>query len=729
MGGSMLNPAQTVEGDNHLYLLADDPISSSREDIFNREAFAQRIAELVSHIRTQTPTSVLALIGPWGSGKSSLLNLVRERVNGFTEWEVVEFNPWVLSDLESIIRNFFGTLISAIPKDTQQEQLRKKLARYATSVSPYAGILQVPGIQLDKALEQLAALLAGDESLANQRKQVEEALTSFAKPILITIDDIDRLQPDELVLLFKLVRLVGRLPNVYYLLAFDERTVLDVLMESPIARNKELRALSYLEKIVQVRLDLPPLHEQSASNLVERALERTLTANSLTLSEDDIHRFALLYQRHVYSDLTEPRHIKRMFGQVEALLSLVASEVNTVDFVLLTYLRTIYPQLYKRLYAEKDQLVPTVRGAVGKTKTPGERLSYWRKALESCGVEDNKRDGVLEVLGDLFLPIKGAVENTEYGKDFYSMYAEQKRVGSADYFDRYFQFGVPPDDISDGVIIAALDEIAEGRDGPQIETVRRGLEAASGRIVSKLVQYSSELSQTAQVRLLKFIASIYKGLPEGSLFTDRPKLRAIFFGAELLMTGDSDNPAEDVNEIIRSEGGLAFLVRAVDHALKRLARQEEQPSPWLQQIQGEAAIKFRAALDDAVTHPISEHAELFHLLGEWAALESREAVRAWLIEQLEAGELDARSLAGCFVTTATRFGAGAPKERLNTFSWQLEDILSMNDFLAYLGDLHDVPATEPQDFDEEDMSLENRMKRALIALRGLKEVGETRAPK
>jgi predicted KAP-like P-loop ATPase len=88
---------------------------------------------------------------------------------------------------------------------------------------------------------------------------------------LIILDDLDRLEPAELLLTFKLVRLVGRLPNVYYLLTYDERTLVDVLKRTDLVGEEDGRAQAYLEKMIQVRLDIPPLLDSSASTSSTKA--------------------------------------------------------------------------------------------------------------------------------------------------------------------------------------------------------------------------------------------------------------------------------------------------------------------------------------------------------------------------------------------------------------------------------------------------------------------------
>jgi hypothetical protein len=51
--------------------------------------------------------------------------------------------------------------------------------------------------------------------------ELTAALAGQKTRFLIVIDDIDRLAPDETLLIFRLVKSVGRLPNVIYLLVFD----------------------------------------------------------------------------------------------------------------------------------------------------------------------------------------------------------------------------------------------------------------------------------------------------------------------------------------------------------------------------------------------------------------------------------------------------------------------------------------------------------------------------
>lgn len=455
-------PADTTSG-----LLGDDPVDDEGADLLRRGAFAGRVTNLIDHISQETPSAVLALLGPWGSGKTSVLNFVRRRLESRGRWRVVEFNPWTMSDLPSVVQEFFTTLMTALPEDRKGKRLRRKMAAYAKAVSPLAAPFKVFGISAEQAVRAAGDLLAGDQSLEARRKELEEALRAHDKPILLIADDIDRLHPDELTLIFKLVRLVGRLPKVYYLLAFDEKTVLDVLTSTQLAGGDRPRALAYLEKMVQLRLDLPPVHPRLAGQLLDQLLDALISKYSVELDDRAAYRLSQAYRTHLVAHLHEPRQVKRYSAQIEALYPLVASEVDFVDFAIITFLRTFHPGVENMLTAHKAELTGTAI-EVGNKPSHEQRRDTWRGRLTQVGVAEADLAGVLELLGQLFLPIKSALQRMEYGSRFYPELAAARRVGSAEYFDRYFHLGIGPDDLPDATVAAALTEVLDG------SPVRRG---------------------------------------------------------------------------------------------------------------------------------------------------------------------------------------------------------------------------------------------------------------
>lgn len=71
---------------------ADRPITSSGQDMLRRGPFASRVARVIDEVRLMEESSVLAIVGPWGSGKSSLINLAVAKLG--SGWRAIRANTW-----------------------------------------------------------------------------------------------------------------------------------------------------------------------------------------------------------------------------------------------------------------------------------------------------------------------------------------------------------------------------------------------------------------------------------------------------------------------------------------------------------------------------------------------------------------------------------------------------------------------------------------------------------
>lgn len=187
--------------------------------------------------------------------------------------------------------------------------------------------------------------------------------------MLVVMDDLDRLTPEEPLVAFKLVRLVGHLPNIYYLISFDEQTLLDVLQRSDLVRDSDHRAREFLEKIIQVRLDLPAFRDRDAAAMSNRSLNALLDAHSMSMTSGEQRRFSEACFRHLQDRLQTPRAIKRYFGQAGATLGSLAGNVDLVDFPAVTFLRTNEPGVYRLLRRHRAELTGTSIDRVARRST------------------------------------------------------------------------------------------------------------------------------------------------------------------------------------------------------------------------------------------------------------------------------------------------------------------------------------------------------------------------
>lgn len=246
---------------NSMKITGDNPIIFPEEDTIGRTRFAKAFAKQIVSLDA-SKGSVVGVLGAWGSGKTSLLNLARNELN-HTDITIIDFNPWMFSGTEHLMQFFFSEL-------SAQLRLQPELSKVGDAIGTYGDIFSgmgwIPFVgpwieRGHKATEILSQVMKGrKDGIGIQRKKIENALKEFDKKIVVVIDDIDRLSTLEIRDIFKLVRLTANFPNIIYVVAFDRFRVEIALSEEGI------NGRDYLEKILQITIDIPPIPYQVSAH-------------------------------------------------------------------------------------------------------------------------------------------------------------------------------------------------------------------------------------------------------------------------------------------------------------------------------------------------------------------------------------------------------------------------------------------------------------------------------
>jgi predicted KAP-like P-loop ATPase len=437
---------------------ADDaPISSKAQDRFSRWPFAERIANVLA-ARTDSSSLVVGIYGPWGDGKTSVLNMMVEALHSNEDVICVPFNPWHFDDQGQLIRAFFDTLADAIGKKltTAREEFGKFLQRYGgilslASFSVAGGLAQVsPGTAASDLGEKLSAV-----ELDELKDRVNKLLVDSGKRVIVFIDDIDRLDREEVHAILKLIKLSASFSNTSYVVSFDDEVVAASLGER-YGSGEAQGGRQFLEKIIQVPLHLPDAEGVDLRIICFEGVDAVLSQNGVELTEDDAEAFVRYFTDGIMPRLRTPRQAKRYVNAIRFAVPLLKGEVHLGDLLLIEALRSTYPRLYLTVRDNLDVFtgVRLLRSYGDAAVVKEEAKGVVEAGL--AGLTASEREGAIDLLKALFPRLNAIFGNTSYGSDWDKNWDAAKRITSGDYFRRYFQYSVPARDVPDSLVSEAL---------------------------------------------------------------------------------------------------------------------------------------------------------------------------------------------------------------------------------------------------------------------------------
>ncbi len=416
----------------------DTPIGTPDDDLYSLDPFAKAIAKSIESMAAPGGL-VLAINGPWGSGKSSAINLIRHHLAepvGRGEIVPVEFNPWWFAGADALTLLFFQEL-SIVIGQSLPERIRRSLARLGEGVSAFG-----PGTWRSGELEDsrfggaisgvskwLGKLMQSKRTVEQEHRIVAQALAAQKKRFLVIIDDIDRLNPDDALTIFRLVKSVGRLPNVIYLLSFDR-----ALAERAVAERFPSEGPSYLEKIVQSAFDIPP-------PLVDILRQRVLITAAAVMGdppERHITRFMNVFFDVVAPLIRTPRDVVRLENDLRSRWPAIAGEVDRADFMALSALKLANPDVYRAIRSHPDELCDAARDPM--TRTDGLAERYDRMLGLDQASPDYPR--LRRTMMRLFPRLEGIWSNVFHDS---ADHGADRLVCSRKHFPTYFAYSISED--------------------------------------------------------------------------------------------------------------------------------------------------------------------------------------------------------------------------------------------------------------------------------------------
>jgi len=443
-------------------LSADRPSTDPAQDLFGHAPFARTLANAIRGNR-DSDGIVLALYGPWGSGKSTVLAYVQHELEIGPEEDrpvVVVFNPWWFSGQEHLAKAFLGQLQAVLPaKYKGFEKIGNLLAEFSGALGGAAGLAGKSfGIPfLGKVVEAGARRLATKpKDVPALKKALADLLLRQKKRVLVVIDDIDRLAPDEVRQLFTVIKALADFPYVTYLLAFDREVA-----ATAISAQTGLPGERYLEKIIQVPFELP----RPDRSALRQALFKRLDVVMAATPEG---RFDSMHWNNIFVSgldplITVPRDVVRLTNALSVTYPAVVGEVNPVDFIAIEAIRVFLPSVYDAIRISPAEFLGHARTDgqdSGETKRRSQAFHEgWLKTLP-----ESLRAPIKDMFERLFPRLESVWGNMRYGADSVAGWRRKLRICAPEIFPTYFKLSLPQAIVSradiDAMLLAATQSSA-----------------------------------------------------------------------------------------------------------------------------------------------------------------------------------------------------------------------------------------------------------------------------
>ncbi|WP_268223544.1 KAP family P-loop NTPase fold protein [Sinomicrobium oceani] len=437
----------------HKGLIIDEkPIGKEEEDLLNYFPFAQKVQKIIQgHSKNSEPLTI-GIYGKWGSGKTSFLNLIEKNIEIFGKetgdkpYIKFHYSPWLYQTKEEMLFDFFDTLsrkLSYSNKDSLKKagKLIKKYSRYlkAVKISASVGVPKFlnAGITFEphEILQKLGEDLEGEEkSLFELKKEIDKTLNKAKRKIIIFIDDIDRLDKEEIFTLFKLIKVNADFKNLIFIICLDPEHVAKAIRKRYGGKKS---GKDFLEKIINIPLELPLIEEADLNRFVTEKLNKVLSQ----IKAKDTDRDELIDSLKG-NYFTSPREIIRVLNSFIVSLYAIGNEVNLHDLFWIEYLKVKYNTLYQEIknYAQilKSEMIFSDNITFTDPLSGEQSETDFRKELSQ------KYEQGFPIVGNLF-PISqrgvigGYMESSLKPNEILD---SELRINHRNHFEKYFSYHV-----------------------------------------------------------------------------------------------------------------------------------------------------------------------------------------------------------------------------------------------------------------------------------------------
>ena len=351
------NPKPSISTTDAYPLYNDQP---SNIDSYGRSTSARLlISKIFSTFTTQQQQGsdgalVININEAYGAGKTTFLKIIeQELTTSYQDQHIlINFRPWLCESEQAIIRELFTLLGNQLDIDSVKSDLRQYLHLLLLQTE------QIVPAEL-KPFYTLIPHKLSNKTLQQLHDDIKTSLQHIDQPIIVTIDDVDRLQEKELTAVLKLIRDTADFPNIFYIVAADN-SHLEVMLHNQGIENPAV----FLQKFFNLDF-LLPAHESVPAKILRKELNSILHNYGYTPNVVSTSLMMLQQIPHLNKIFANLRDVYRFLNIYTSSLDLIRSNnnlfhIDPYELLCLTIIRHLRIDTYKKLRDRNDELLEVI---------------------------------------------------------------------------------------------------------------------------------------------------------------------------------------------------------------------------------------------------------------------------------------------------------------------------------------------------------------------------------
>ena len=433
---------------------AEHEIYDKDDDVLNRNDFAYRLSQRIIKYNSEKSFTI-GVMGSWGSGKSSLINLTENYLKK-EDIIIIRFNPWFFSNQRNLYLQFFKLIISTLKTKEREENL------FESMITPKMRLFKRPenllkeyfnyieDSTLDVNVFEYSDELESYDSLKYHKEKCKTYINDFGCKIIVILDDIDRLTNSEIAQVFTLVKSLADFDNFIYILSFDKLIITKALKNI----NSEYKD-DFIDKIINIPINVPKISKSKMDELILSNISPIYNeqlknnANEYPNDFSEISSYLQLFIKDI-------RDLKRYMNILNFYMDYFNDELNINDYFLILAIQLFEYELFVKINNNQDALKIDMDFSVGDE--PNEVIGLIEEFLNDIKKYWEKYREVLIFLFP-FLDNKNWPITYKSQEKWY----KEHRICNEHYFDKYFTLSLETNEASDFVVkkLIKMDDVDE----------------------------------------------------------------------------------------------------------------------------------------------------------------------------------------------------------------------------------------------------------------------------